>query len=152
MTSSPEAYSHFKRSAEAVYAGLSTIQKAVAQSGLSADLVELVDLRVSQINGCAFCIQHHLSAARRLGIPDKKLDLLAAWRDAGIFAPAERAALEWAEALTHLTPGSSIDEARIVLGEHFTDDDALFLTTAIGTINNWNRLAVGLRFSPAVSE
>lgn len=143
-------YQDFTREAADVYGGLSSIGKAVIASGLPAELVELLNLRVSQINGCAFCIQHHLSEARRLGVPAVKLDLVAAWRDAEIFSDHEMAALAWCEALTKLSPGRPADAEWQAVNKHFSEIGAIFLTAAIGTINNWNRIAIALRFSPRI--
>ncbi|MHB1670297.1 carboxymuconolactone decarboxylase family protein [Thiomonas sp.] len=97
-------------------AALRALGKTVDDSGLDKRLTELIKLRVSQINGCAYCIQYHLNQARRLGVPDHQLDLVAAWRDAGVFTARECAAL----------------------------------TTAIATINAWNRIAGTLRFTPPI--
>lgn len=143
-------YRTFTSSAEKVYAGLSLIGKAVKESSVEPELIELVDIRVSQINGCAFCVQHHLTQARRLGVSETKLDLLAAWPDAGVFNARETAALAWAEAMTDLTQSGVHDERWGRVTELFTEEEAVFLTAAIGIINNWNRIAIGLRFEPNI--
>lgn len=141
-------YQTFGKLAPEAYAALLGLGKAVDDSGLDKHLTELVKLRVSQINGCAFCIQHHLNVARKAGVDSTKLDLVAAWHDAGVFSERESAALAWAESLTAVAIQGASDEAYEALREHFTETEAVFLTVAIGTINNWNRLGVALRFSP----
>ncbi|MHB8885940.1 MAG: carboxymuconolactone decarboxylase family protein [Methylovirgula sp.] len=141
-------YQAFTSLAADAYAGLSTLSSAVGASDLDKSLAELVKLRVSQMNGCAFCLQFHLNAARKLGVASAKLDLLAAWRDAGVFSEPEMAALDWAEHLTRLAGDALPEDAFAALRVHFSETEAVFLTVAIGTINAWNRLGVGLRFQP----
>ena len=141
-------YETFTSLAADAYAGLSSLGTAVDASGLDKSLTELVKLRVSQMNGCAFCIQFHLNAARKLGVDAAKLDLVAAWQDAGVFSEPEMAALAWAERLTLLAGDTVPDDAFAALRAHFSQTEAVFLTVAIGTINAWNRLGVGLRFQP----
>jgi AhpD family alkylhydroperoxidase len=143
-------YGEFTKSAPDVYAALTSLGKAVGTSGIEPDLIELVELRVSQINGCAFCLQHHLNVARKLKIAHNKIDLLSAWHDDGIFSLREQAALAWAEALTKLTEPTMLDQLWAALKEQFSELEAIFLTTAIGTINMWNRLGAGFRFTPMV--
>src|SRR5271170_3665894 len=93
-------YEEFTNTAPEAAKALFALGKAVDASGLAKDLTELVKLRASQINGCAFCIQFHLNRARQQGVAGEKLDLVAAWRDAGIYTPREMAALAWTEILT----------------------------------------------------
>jgi AhpD family alkylhydroperoxidase len=142
------SYEDFAKTAPAVRAALTALGKAVDDSGLPKELTELIKIRASQINGCAFCIQYHLTMARQLGIPGEKLDLVAAWPDAGVFTDREMAALAWTELLTEMPAGGASDAAYAALLEHFTETEALFLTVAISAINQWNRLGVGLRFAP----
>lgn len=133
----------------AAHTALIALGKSVDESGLEKPLTELVKLRVSQINGCAFCVQFHLNIARKLGVSPEKLDLVAAWREAGVFSPREMAALAWAETLTGIAaarPPSDADYAAVLT--EFSADEAMHLTVTIGTINQWNRIAVALRFAP----
>ncbi len=140
-------YADFNQTAPAVAAALRSLSKAVDDSGLDKALTELIKVRASQINGCAFCVQFHLNVARGLGLDQRKLDLVAAWRDAGIFSTRELAALAWTEALTGLgTEGT--DAAYAQVSEQFSDAETAHLSAAIANINAWNRIAVGLRFSP----
>ena len=141
-------YLSFTKTAPEVYAALLTMGKAVDDSGLEKPLTELIKVRVSQINGCAFCIQYHLNIARQIGVEPVKLDQVAGWRDAGIFSARERAALAWAECLTALATQGAPDAVYETLRSQFTETEVTFLTVAIGAINHWNRLGVGLRFSP----
>lgn len=145
-------YEAFTKMAPAAHAALTALGRAVDDSGLEKELTELVKLRVSQLNGCAFCVQYHLNMARGLGLASEKLDLVAAWRDAGVFTPREMAALAWTEVLTEMGPESSSDQAYAALLRQFSATEAVFLTVAIGTINQWNRIAVPLRFPPHVAR
>jgi len=132
------------------YAALGALSESVDKSSLDKTLTELVKLRASQINGCAFCIQYHLNVARRLGVPAEKLDLVAAWREAGVFSAREMAALAWTETLTAISKEAASDAAYAALRAQFSEAEAMHLSVAIGTINQWNRIAVALRFAPPI--
>lgn len=131
--------------------GLLGINKFVATTGIDKVLSEVVSTRVSQINGCAVCLDMHATALRENGYPQRNLDVLAAWRDAGdgVFSDRERAALAWAEAVTQLhhneVPDTIYDEARQV----FSDEDLVGLTMAVVAINGWNRLNIAFKRTPA---
>ncbi|WP_019449415.1 carboxymuconolactone decarboxylase family protein [Cupriavidus sp. BIS7] len=126
---------------------------AVASS-LEPGLVSLVEVRASQINGCANCINMHTADARQRGETEQRLYLLSAWREAPCYTDRERAALGWTEALTRLSEGHAIDGARTALNAHFTEEEQVKLTLMINVINGWNRLAVGfgLWVDPAVAK
>jgi AhpD family alkylhydroperoxidase len=141
-------YEGFARIAPAAQATLRALTVAVDASGLDKALTELLKVRISQINACAFCLQFHLTLARKSGVADRKLDLVAVWREAGIFSPREQAALGWAEDLTAIGPHAASDAAYAAVRAEFSEDEIVFLTTAIATINAWNRIAVALRFPP----
>jgi AhpD family alkylhydroperoxidase len=143
-------YEDFTRIAPQARDALLALGNATASAGFDKPLTELVKLRVSQINGCAFCLQIHLTIARRLGVPAAKLDLVATWRDAGIFSAREQAALAWAELLTRFADGAVPHDAWAALREEFSETEAVWLSVAIATINAWNRLGVGLRFAPSI--
>jgi AhpD family alkylhydroperoxidase len=145
-------YPAFMKSAPAAYAAMGALGKAVDDSGLEKSLTELMKVRVSQINRCAFCLQYHLNLARKIGIPVEKLDLLAAWREAGVYTAREMAALSWAEDLTMLPGNGASNQAWSALLEHFSISEAMFLTISIATINSWNRIGVGLEFSPPIER
>jgi AhpD family alkylhydroperoxidase len=141
-------YEDFVAKAPAAHAALLALSKTATEAGLDKSLLELVKIRASQINGCAFCLQLHLNLARKLGVAAAKLDLVAVWREAGIFGARETAALAWTETLTRLGPEAASDAQYAALRGEFSEDEALFLTVAIGVINQWNRIGVGLRFAP----
>ncbi|TGD87314.1 carboxymuconolactone decarboxylase family protein [Mycolicibacterium sp. CH28] len=145
------AYAEFNRSAVAVRDALLALGTAVDASGLDKTLTELMKLRASQINGCAFCVQYHLTVARRLAVPAEKLDLLTVWSETDLYSPRERAALAWAEALTRLDDDVARATALVALREEFTQTEILNLTTTVGTINQWNRIAIGLGLSPQLT-
>ena len=142
------SYEDFVKAAPGAYSGLGALSKSVDESGLDKSLTEFVKLRASQINGCAFCVSFHLNMLRKLGAPREKIDLITVWREAGIFSDRESAALAWTEAVTDLSPAGVADEAYKALLVHFSPSEAMFLSVAIATINNWNRLGVALRFAP----
>jgi AhpD family alkylhydroperoxidase len=144
-------YEDFRRDAGAAHAAMTALGKAIEEGGLDKSLAELIKLRASQINGCAFCLQLHLNKAREIGISVEKLDLVGAWREtSGTFSERENAALGWTEALTRLSEGEGLDLAYSALALHFDEREILFLTMAIGMINQWNRIAVAFRFPPPV--
>lgn len=130
------------------YAALAALSRSVTESGLEKALTELIKVRASQMNGCAFCLQFHLNVARKLGVAAEKLDLVAAWREAGVFTAREMAALAWTEALTALDHASVGDQDYAALLTQFTESEAVQLTVAVATINQWNRIGVALRFAP----
>jgi AhpD family alkylhydroperoxidase len=144
------SYETFQTAAPAANAALLALGKSVDDAGLDKGLTELVKLRVSQINGCAFCTQLHLNIARRVGVDAAKLDLVAAWADAGVFSAQERAALAWAEHLTGMSLDGVPDDAYAMLREHFSEAEAVHLSVVVANINAWNRIAGGLRFPPPI--
>lgn len=138
----------FEKDAGGVVLALRELGRAVDASGLDKGLCELVKVRVSQLNGCAFCLQYHLNLGRRLGLAALQLDQVACWRDAPVFSPRERAALAWAEALTLQAAHPDSDGPYAALQAQFSGTEIANLTAAIGHINAWNRIAGGLRFTP----
>lgn len=144
------SYDDFAKIAAPVRDALLALGKAVDDSGLDKTLTELVKLRVSQINGCAFCLQLHLNIARKLGMPAEKMDLVGVWRETDIFSDREMAALAWAEALTASGDGKGRATVAAALQKHFTTSEIVNLTVTIGTINQWNRIAIGLSFPPPI--
>jgi AhpD family alkylhydroperoxidase len=128
---------------------LGAVHGYVRQSGLPPRLVDLVFLRVSQINGCAYCIDMHSRDLLKAGLPVEHLVLVSAWPEAGgIFGEQERAALAWAEAVTRLgdrgVPDSAFEAAAAVFGEKQLAD----LTIAVGLMNAYNRVAISFRATP----
>lgn len=131
------------------FAAMMKLNAHVHACGLDKALLELMKIRVSQINGCAFCIDMHVTAARKLGLEDQRLHLLAAWREAPVFSAAERAALEWAEALTRLPDGAVPDAAYEHASAQFSTAQIVDLSLAVAEINAWNRLMMAARTPPA---
>jgi AhpD family alkylhydroperoxidase len=115
---------------------------AVAAS-LDPSLVHLVEIRASQINGCANCINMHAADARSKGETEQRIYLLSAWPEAPCYSERERAALGWTDALTRLCEGHELKSARAALQAHFTEEEQIKLTLMINVINGWNRIAVG---------
>jgi AhpD family alkylhydroperoxidase len=132
--------------------GMAAISHALRKSSIEPQLIELLKVRVSQLNGCAFCVQYHLNDARKLNVPAPKLDLLAAWREAGIYSSREISALDWAERVTMLAAHPVNDDDYASVSAHFSEREVAFLTTAIGQINFWNRVAAPLRFTPPIPQ
>ncbi|WP_260961946.1 carboxymuconolactone decarboxylase family protein [Pseudomonas citri] len=124
------------------------LETAVSKLGLEKSLLELVKLRSSQINGCAFCIDMHTADARKDGETERRLYAVTAWREAPFFTGRERAALAWTEALTRISDTHAPDADYALLSEHFNPKEMVDLTVAINAINGWNRLAVGFRKMP----
>ncbi|MDD2989479.1 MAG: carboxymuconolactone decarboxylase family protein [Zoogloea sp.] len=134
QTLSPEAYQ-----------GLGLTKKALDKSSLGKPLIELVYLRVSQINGCAFCLEMHAAALRAGGVPNPKLDSLAGWRVSAHFSQRERAALAWTESLVDVAGRHAPDEDFEPLKGHFSDAEITDLSFAIALMSAFNRLAIGMR-------
>lgn len=113
------------------------------QESLEKNLIELVKIRASILNGCANCINMHTTEARAAGETEQRLYLLAAWHEAPVYTDRERAALAWTDALTRLSEGHTQKAAKGTLEAHFTPEEQVKLTLMINVINGWNRLAVG---------
>jgi AhpD family alkylhydroperoxidase len=124
----------------------------VKHSGLEKPLLELIKLRASQINGCAYCIDMHTKDARAAGETEQRLYLLNAWREAPFYTDRERAALEWTEAVTLVSQTHVPDEVYESVKEHFTEQELVNLTMAVVTINGWNRLAISFRAEPGTYQ
>ena len=125
--------------------GMKRIEQFVKESSLEPLLIELVKIRSSQLNGCAFCLDMHTKDARALGEDEARLHMLAAWREAPGYSERERAALAWCESLTLLSETGAPDADYEPLQQHFTDEEIVALSFLIVAINGWNRLAVGFR-------
>ncbi|MBS0537537.1 MAG: carboxymuconolactone decarboxylase family protein [Proteobacteria bacterium] len=127
------------------YATLVAVHTYLEGSGLPHELMELVKIRASQINGCAFCLDMHSKDARKHGISQQRLDVLAGWRDSPAFSDAERAALGWTESLTSIALTNAPDADYQPLEKHFSPKEIADLTMLVGMINLWNRIGVGMR-------
>ena len=131
-------------SSEAAQAMLN-LGKAVEHSGLELSLIHLVEVRASQINGCAYCLDMHTKDARAIGETEQRLYALNAWRETPFYSDRERAALEWTEAVTRIADTQAPDEVYERVRRHFDEPSLVALTFAAVTINAWNRLAISFR-------
>jgi len=147
MSHARSEYDDFKTIAPDAYDLVLALSQVAAKAGLDKQLLELVRLRASQINGCAFCVQHHILMSERLRVPVDKLNLVAVWREAPMFSARERAALAWTEALTFLPDGVS-DEVYAEASREFSETELMYLTSAIASINIWNRFGAAYRWTP----
>ena len=141
---------NYVEAAPDAYKTMLKLQDYVEKCGLEFSLLELVKIRASQINGCAYCLALHMRDAREGGEKEFRLDLLPAWREAPCYTPRERAGLAWCEALTLIAetaaPDDVYEEARL----EFSEEELMKLTMAIVVINGWNRIAIGFRSVPEV--
>ena len=131
--------------APAAYKALVGVETYIQGSGLEHSLIELVKMRASQINGCAFCLDMHSKDARRAGETEQRLYLLNAWRESRLYTPRERAALAWTESLTRIAETQAPDDVFAEVKAQFSDLEIVNLSTLIGMINLWNRIAIGFR-------
>jgi AhpD family alkylhydroperoxidase len=120
----------------------------LAKTGLEPSLLQLLDFRVSQINGCAYCLDMHSKDLRAGGESEQRLYLLDAWRETPFYTERERAALAWAEAVTLITEGHVPDEVYEQARSQFSEEELVNLTLAVVTINGWNRLNIAFRTTP----
>ena len=141
-------YEDFKALAPDIHERVLALSQLTTKAGLEKELLELVKIRASQINGCAFCLDMHANEARRLGETQQRLDCVAAFREAPFFSARERATLAWAEALTHVSGTRAPDDVYAEVKKHFTDKELVDLTAAIGMINLWNRMSIAFRTEP----
>lgn len=142
--STPKRLPYHTLSPEA-YRGLGATKVALEKSSIGKELIDLVWLRMSQINGCAFCLDMHVTSLRTAEVPTAKLDSLAGWHVADTFSERERAALAWTESLTHVDRTHAPDADFEPLKQHFTDAEISDLTFAIALMSAFNRLAIGMR-------
>ena len=137
-----------RKAAPDVYRAMIALETAVKATGLESNLLDLVKLRVSQINGCAFCIDMHSKDLRAEGESEERLYLLDAWRETDFYSDRERAALAWAEAVTLIATDHVPDDVYEQARQQFTDDELAKLTLAVVSINGWNRFGIAFRAAP----
>jgi AhpD family alkylhydroperoxidase len=137
----------FKASPQA-YQAMAALGHFVDSCGLERGLLELVKMRASQINGCAYCLDMHSKDARALGETEQRLYALNAWRETPFYSERERAALEWTEAITLISETHAPDDIYERVAREFSPEDLANLTLAIATINSWNRLSMAFRIVP----
>ncbi|MGF6756695.1 carboxymuconolactone decarboxylase family protein [Paraburkholderia sp. GAS334] len=124
------------------------LEERIGKSGIEKSLAELVRLRASQINGCAFCVDMHTTDARKGGETERRLATVVVWRETPFFTDRERAALEWTEALTLVSQDHVPDSVWEAVKPHFSDEEIVDLTLLVGAINTWNRFAIAFRKMP----
>ena len=134
------------------YDAMLGLEKYLHQSGLEESLIHLIKLRVSQINGCAYCIDMHWKDLRALGEQEQRLYGLDAWEESPYYTNRERAALLWAEAVTNIRETHAPDEVYEKVQAVFSPKELADLTLAVATINAWNRLAIGARSVPGTYQ
>ncbi len=138
--------------ARGVYEAMLGLEKYLHQCGLEQSLIDLVKLRASQINGCAYCIDMHWKDLRSLGETEQRLYGLDAWEESPYYTDRERAALAWTEAVTNIQQGHAPDEVYQQTRKQFTEKELADLTLAVATINAWNRLAIAARAVPGTYQ
>ena len=138
----------FYKASPAGTRAMMALEKVVSECGLEKPLMELVRLRASQVNGCAFCVDMHTTDARKGGETERRLASVVVWREAPFFSERERAALEWTEALTLVAQTHVPNAVWDAVRPHFTDQELAELTMLVVTINGWNRISVGFRKIP----
>jgi AhpD family alkylhydroperoxidase len=130
------------------YQAMAALESFVMSCGIERPLLELVKMRASQINGCAYCLDMHSKDARALGETEQRLYLLNAWREAPFYSERERAALEWTEAITLIAGKQVPDDVYERVAAQFSPEELANLTLAIATINTWNRLSISFQIVP----
>ncbi|MFC4526964.1 carboxymuconolactone decarboxylase family protein [Dyella halodurans] len=143
-----ERLDFYKSNPDAIKAMMG-LEQRIGKSGLEKSLVDLVRLRASQINGCAYCVDMHASDARKAGENERRLATLCVWRETTFFTDRERAALEWTEALTLIAQSHAPDSVWEAVQPHFSPEELTDLTLLIVAINGWNRFAIAFRKLPA---
>lgn len=127
---------------------LSTLEATVRTLGIDPRLLDLIKLRASQINGCAYCVDMHAAELRKAGETERRMDALCVWRDTPFFTARERAVLAWTEAVTRISETHAPDEDYEALKSEFSERERANITLAIATINCWNRVSIAFRKMP----
>ena len=147
MSHARKEYRDFMSLTPDAYGAVLALGQIAGKAGMDKQLLELIKLRASQINGCAFCVQYHILEGEKLSVPADKLNLVVVWREAPQFSQRERAALAWTEALTLLSEGVS-DEVYAQASAEFSEKELAYLTSAVASINVWNRFGAAFRWTP----
>lgn len=142
----------YLKTGRGVYEAMLSLEKYLRQCGLEEGLLQLVKLRASQINGCAYCIDMHWKDLRSLGEREQRLYGLDAWEESPYYTERERAAFAWTEAVTKIGEGHVPDEVYEVVRKQFTEKELADLTLAIAAINAWNRLSIAARVVPGTYQ
>ena len=143
---------HYAKSAPGVYEAMDALDQYVGACGLEGSLLHLVRLRASQMNGCAYCIDMHWKDLRAIGEHESRLYSLDAWRECPFYTARERAALEWAEAVTRVGDDQVPDRVYEAVRPHFSEKELSDLTLTVATINAWNRLSIAARLEPGTYQ
>jgi AhpD family alkylhydroperoxidase len=143
-----EARFSYDKAAPGVYRAMNGVEQYLENCGLEESLLHLVRLRVSQINGCAYCLDMHWKDLRAIGEQEQRLYSLDAWRECPYYTERERAALAWAEGVTLITDGHVADTVYEAVRTHFSEKELSDLTFAVTAINTWNRLSIASRIVP----
>ena len=136
---------NFYQAAPDTIKALSALETQIQSTGLEKSLIELVKIRASQINGCAYCINMHTEDARKRGETEQRIYLLSAWRESPLYSDRERAALAWTEAVTLISETHAPDDVYEQVRMQFSEQETVNLTMLVATINAWNRLAIAFR-------
>jgi AhpD family alkylhydroperoxidase len=147
-----QARVNFYKASPESYKAVSALEEFVQHSGLEKRLIHLIKLRASIINGCAYCVDMHSKEARHSGLSEQWIILMSAWKESPVYDARERALLGWVDAVTNIAQTGIPDDAYEALKAHFSEDEMTKITVAIGTINVWNRLAVGFRSQHPIDQ
>ena len=143
---------NYGKVAPGVYEAMDTLDGYIQTCGLERSLVTLIQLRASQLNGCAYCLDMHWKDLRAIGESEQRLYSLDAWRECPYYTDRERAALEWTEAVTRIADGHASDEIHELVRRHFNEKELADLTLTIAGINAWNRLSIAARLTPGTYQ
>jgi AhpD family alkylhydroperoxidase len=143
---------NYGKVAQGVYDAMDALDRYLQQCGMEKPLLTLVQLRASQINGCAYCLDMHWKDLRASGESEQRLYSLDAWRECPYYTDRERAALHWTEAVTQVADGQVPDAAYEAVRPHFSEKELADLTLAVATINAWNRLSIAARLTPGTYQ
>ena len=138
----------FMKASPEAYRAMAQMESVVRRSGIDPKLLELIKIRASQLNGCAYCIDMHTKDARAKDETEQRIYALDAWRETPFFTEKERAALAWTEAVTNVQTGHVPDAVYHEVSTNFSEAEIMNLTLAITTINAWNRIAIAFRAVP----
>jgi AhpD family alkylhydroperoxidase len=147
-----EARLDYTKASPEAFKAMLQMEGVVRRGGLDPKLLELIKIRASQLNGCAYCIDMHTKDARLKQETEQRIYALDAWRETPFYTEKERAALVWTEALTNIQVGHAPDAVYSELRKNFSEEEIVILTLAITTINAWNRIAIGFRLVPGSYE
>jgi len=147
----PQRLRYGKAFPEGIHA-LQDLGRVINSSGLEPSLAELVKIRASQLNGCAYCIDMHTKDARAAGETEQRLYALPAWEETPFYTPRERAALAWTEAITNIQEGRASDAVYDEVRKQFDEAEIVRLTFVIGQINFWNRISIAFRVEPGTYQ